>query len=533
MADVQKEGFATPSAWYHWFFPFLWRANVLLGGTQKVREVLAGDDLDIESTESIAPEATANLYGAETLLPKFPNEDEETYNWRTANAVLLPIFDDMSQGLAGQMFIDPPVADGPAVKQFGDDIDGEGRTLDEMSMEAAQSLVRLGAADVWIDYPDTSGIKNNKQAEARKPRPYARIAHPLNIIGATYTIDENKIRVLTSLRMREVVYEEDPNTFEQKRIEKIRIWRLKQGAAGKHVTLQINTREAGRNKSPWATGGEKKLMFTQSKPVDEIPFRRILADACGFMVSRLPLEGVIWQNITLLQSQVDQRHILHLCRYPNLTITGLSALLSKEKLKKLRGPSNILQATRAREQGLDSVKFDWIAAPTDSIELGFKDIETIIEHAQMIGIKIMVPQKGVTATAEFLDDAREVAPLFLMAHGVERLMVWMLNFMSRWANLEQSNKYDIKKRNTYIGDDDLRANVIEKGRARKDVPLDEWLEHVIESGFLRTRRSVPELIAAIKKERRQDEEFDSETEEEDGNTPPPEPEEEETEDDDE
>ena len=107
-------------------------ADALLGGTRTMREA------------------------GRTYLPKWPQEDDDSYAIRLAISVLFPVYQRTVQTLSGKPFSKPITLgeDIPArIIPWLDDIDLQGRNLDAFSADVFQASMGYGLAGILVEFP--------------------------------------------------------------------------------------------------------------------------------------------------------------------------------------------------------------------------------------------------------------------------------------------------------------------------------------------------------------------------------------------
>lgn len=493
MADAIEQ----PSPFYHFMYPGWRRAEILEGGTDVYRAAALGQDSGSVLTDD---GSIVGDYGPEIFLPRYPNEENEDYEWRVRQIFVNPIFSEMSQAMTSRIFREEPSYTGSLAKYI-DDLDLRGSTMKTVMRRFVSSLLSRGKCHALVEHP-----QNPAATEGRKPtyldeiaynlRPFVEIIHPKSVIGATAE-RWGGVEIYSSLRILDMMHSEDPQTFEQKQERRLRIYRRTDAG----VTLDILTKEVGggEGNAQWKSKfGEPRLLKARNgDSMKIIPFVTGLADEKGFEYSDQPLAAVAWKNIEYQHASANLRHLLSIVAHPQLTITGLDKVMTAEELKPIRSPRAILQGTASKNEGVDGVKFAWIGAEMDGIEQLVSDLSRVFDEAEAAGIRLLIKRAvQQTATAETLDDLTESSPLEVIAASADQAATKMMAMFQQW----ETGKYDPKsggevqlsKEFTILGDDDdamkfameLRKNgdldrrtvleqAIKRRRLRSDVDLDE------------------------------------------------------------
>src|SRR5690606_1278279 len=119
---------------------------------------------------------------AESFLPKWPNEEAESYKTRLSTATLFPAFARTLGVMAGKPFAKQLTfgEDVPEqIKEWCDDCDLEGRNLHTFSSEMLAEVLGYGLAGVLVDYPRVGpNVKTLAAEKAIGARPYlVKITH--------------------------------------------------------------------------------------------------------------------------------------------------------------------------------------------------------------------------------------------------------------------------------------------------------------------------------------------------------------------
>lgn len=518
MADA----FEQPSPFYHVMYPGWRRAEVLEGGTDYYRSVALGQEAESFLTEDNNP---IGDYGAEIFLPRYPNEEDDDYNWRVRQIFVNPIFQEMTDAMCSRIFREDPSYSGP-FKKFVDDVDLRGASMKTFARRMVQSLLSRGKCHALVEHPQNPAV-----AEGRAPtllddiqyniRPYAEFIHPKSVIGATAEL-WGGVQIYSSLRILDCDYREDPIDFAQAQYHRMRIYRRTDAG----VTLEIKEKKINDESTGWENtyDAPRLLRARNGDPLKLIPFVTGLADEVGFELSRQPLAPVAWKNIEYQHMSANLRHLFSIVTHPQLTITGLSKIMGDDELARIRSPRAILQGT-AGVDGADGVKFQWIGAPMEGIEEAVKDLSRILDEAEAAGIRLLIKRAvEQTATAETLDDLTEASPLEVIAGSAEQACTRMMAFFAQWEGASYDAKgggsVELSKEFTVLGDDDDAMRFAMELRKNRDIDRRTLLEQAIKRRRLRSdvdieqieqRLAVEEAAAreAFDAERAEDQEDDA------------------------
>ncbi|STV35052.1 Uncharacterised protein [Klebsiella pneumoniae] len=107
-------------------------------------------------------------------LPKWPNEDPESYKERLASATLLPAYEEAIKQNIGRVFAEPTVLseDSPEqIRELSPDIDMEGNRLDVWAQQFFSIGFQYGLVHALVDFPkiDREAVKTKADEKATDP----------------------------------------------------------------------------------------------------------------------------------------------------------------------------------------------------------------------------------------------------------------------------------------------------------------------------------------------------------------------------
>ena len=111
-----------------------------------------------------------------TYLPKWPNEEQASYNARLATATLYPAYKRTVSVMSGKPFAKELTLsdDTPAsIQKWAQDIDRQGVSLHAFAAEMFSETVGFGLAGVLVDYPSVVPVTTGRtvaQVEASVAR---------------------------------------------------------------------------------------------------------------------------------------------------------------------------------------------------------------------------------------------------------------------------------------------------------------------------------------------------------------------------
>lgn len=378
---------------------------------------------DAKMVRTLVAGTPAMREAGELYLPRWPSEDRDSYKARMNCSVLFNATGKTVLDMAGKVFVKPLVLEKDVQKEitaFAENIDLTGRHINVFARDVFADALQPGIGYIYVEAPpaitkEDGSAGTRADYEAAKWRPYLTYIPMENLIGWKSTIIDGAEQ-LTQIRIREHVTIEDGPYLEQS-IEQIRVVSVT-GTGLVWETYRQPSDALGKNSGVWApheTG-------TISLPA--IPLAPVYLNRSGFMTGKPPLADLAQLNVMHWQSSSDQRNILHVARVPILFGAGFD---DKESMTV---GSNSMFRSNSTEAKLTYVEHQGAA-----INAGRDDLKDIETQMQTMGLQLLVPTPGQTATGEIRDNAKENSPLAAMARGLQDALEQALGFMAQFLNV--------------------------------------------------------------------------------------------------
>ena len=362
----------------------------------------------------------------ETYLPRWPNEDKESYKQRLSVATLLPAYEESIKQNIGRIFAEPTVLSASTpdtIKTLAENIDMEGDRLDVWAQQFFSIAFQYGLAHALVDYPktDPTTVKTRADEQQSGARPYVTMLNPRQIIGWQSTVQGGKV-VLTDLRIKEVVVI-DGDDFGQTKVEQIRhimpgaveIYQPEQSSDGAKTWTMVDS---------WKTSRQ------------DIPLVTLYTKRTGFMRGAPPLLNLAHLNIKHWQSQSEQDNILHVARVPLLSVFGLD-----DDSELTIGASCATKFTDRSVQGLEYTEHT--GAAIGSGKTALDDLENQMRQA---GAKLTRAENTSTKSVDqtHSEHMQENSPLYTMANSLEDALDNILQIMAEWLGESDGGTVDVR-----------------------------------------------------------------------------------------
>lgn len=358
-----------------------------------------------------------------TFLPKWPNEEAESYSTRLNVATLFPALSRTVSVMTGKPFAKQITLgeDVPEnIKAWCDDADQQGNNLHSFSAQVMAESLGYGICGVLVDFPKVEqpeGRTLTQQEEASiGVRPYLVFIQHAQILGWQSQRADGVTR-LTQLRIAETAEVPD-GEFGTALVNRVRV--LTPGA------YQL-----------WQEGekGEYALIEGGPTTLDVIPFVPFYGKKLGFMCGISPLLDLAYLNVKHWQSQSDQDTILHVARVPILAMIG-----AEDGTALTVGASSAVKLPLGAE--LKFVEHTGAAIAAGEISLEKLEDQMITTGAELLVIK---PGEQKSATQSNNEAEANKSDLQRIVESFEDSLDQVLQLMAMWSKQEQGGHASLFK----------------------------------------------------------------------------------------
>lgn len=442
MADGQKKKptVATPSSAYERMAPRWRQMDVLLGGTEAMRD--AGKE----------------------FLPQYDNESNKNYDARLKRATLLNMTEQTLDTLAGKPFREQVVLEEDVPSQLvgmAEDIDMQGNNLHAFCRSWFRESWAKGLSHVLIEHPIPSEpapgeVRTLADDRREGLRPYWVHIKPECLIAA-YSAVEYGQEVLTHIRILEKTIEQ--SGWEE--VEKTRVRVLEPGYWWLYA--------------PDEKGNEWHVESEGPTSIDFIPLVTFYAGKrAGLMECKPPLTDLSFLNVAHWQSGSDQRNVLTVSRFPILAAAGVPA---DQKVD--IGPNNFL--TTDDVQG----KWYYVEHTGAAIAAGQTDLESLEDQMATYGAEYMRKKPGdETATGRALDSAESSSYLAATVRDFQDCVEQAMMYTASWLKLDNGGSIKINSDVDLSEADATEQDTLLKMRAARDISRKTLLGEMQTRGIL-------------------------------------------------
>jgi hypothetical protein len=387
--------------------------------------------------------------GGTKYLPKWPNEEENSYAARLATATLYPAFSRTVEVMASKPFSKPVAIDEgtpPRIVEWLDDVDLSGRNLHAFAADVMLDCISYGLSGVLVDYPQASQVRTRADEMVTGVRPYFAHYKPQSILGWKST-KRNGMEVLTQVRLLESVEEED-GPFGTKQVEQVRV--LEPG-------LWFVYRKLGDD---WIVYEEGTTTLT------EIPFVFFYGIRKSFGIGVAPLLELAFQNVEHWQSLSDQQTILHVARVPILVTVGAD--------------NTSITVGASSAVGLPvGADMRFVEHSGQAIEAGRKSLLDLEERMRQTGAELLVLKPGdITATQVTSENEANRCTLQKIVEVFEDCLDQCLQYMADWVGETEGGSVslftDFGAATLGEASAELLLKANQSGKLSDETMFDEW-----------------------------------------------------------
>jgi hypothetical protein len=358
----------------------------------------------------------------EKYLPKFPREDQDSYDYRVKTSTLFNGLGRTVENMAAKPFAEPVTFTDidPAPALWLDNIDLCGNNLSVFAHNLLTAGLKYGLTHILVEYPPAMNEEGKplyvtKADEAAAGvRPYLVHIMPQQILGWLSTKTASRAEILSMLRFMECVEEPD-GEFGSKSVAQVRV--LTPGAWATY-------RKGEKDEWPLFDHGTMSLNF--------IPLVTYYTRRTGFMTATPPFKDLADLNVKHWNSQSDQDSILHTARVPILAISGIS-----DEDKIVIGAKSALMLPI----GADAKYVEHSGAAIEAGRLSLQDLEN---QMRAMGAELLAEtQVSTTATQNNIEDSEAKCQLSMMVEGLEDALDQAVDIMHKSVKLEYKGDIDL------------------------------------------------------------------------------------------
>lgn len=343
----------------------------------------------------------------ESLLPKWPNEEAQSYKSRLSTATLFPAYQRTVHTLSSKPFSKPVTVgeDVPAqLLPWLEDVDLEGRNLDTFAAEVLEGALGYGLCGILVEYPKTGPARTLADERQQGLRPYWVHIKPSQILGWRAARVNGAWRI-EQLRLMESVSEPDGD-FGEVSIEQVRVL-----TPGAWQTYRKN------EKGEWVLHEDGVTSLTY------VPFVPVYGQRTGFMTAKPPLMGLAHMNVQHWQKQSDADTLMHTASVPILAVIGVD----DDKWTLTVGAASAVKLPT----GATMMFVEHSGAAIAAGRVSLQDLE---ERMRQSGAELLVLDTKMTATQVSSENSIGMCTLQRIASGLNDALNLALQYTADWVS---------------------------------------------------------------------------------------------------
>ena len=288
-------------------------------------------------------DAIAGQFAVKAALTKYlpqPNsmdtsaENLARYMAYVERAVFYNVTGRTLRGMAGQVFMRPPVVELPtALQTVNDDANGEGVSLEHAAKRTLLQVLAYGRAGLFVDYPATSGTISRLELAQGNIRPTIETYAPWEIVNWR-TMSRGAREVLSMVVLRETYVEKDDG-FEETLATQYRVLRL--GPTERNPFFEPSefyTVEVWRsNSGGFGIAESYQPTDSSGQLLTEIPFTFVGSENNDSEIDNAPLYDIATLNMAHYRNSADYEESCFMVGQPTPVFTGLTQQWVEDVLK--------------------------------------------------------------------------------------------------------------------------------------------------------------------------------------------------------
>lgn len=423
---------------------------------EKVSDILDGED---------AIKARGKKY-----LPKFPDEEENDFDFRLTVAKFTNIYRDVVEGLATKPFQDEIGLLGgekrpQQLKDFAEDVDGFGSNLTTFAALTFFNAINYGIDWIFIDYPTVQNPKNVTIAEAKKKNLKPFWVHILgkNVLEVQTRMEGSK-QIITYFRCQEPGFGNEPmHVREFVETEEGIVW-----------TLYVKVKnDDGEDEFVVVDEGKLSINF-----IPIVPFITGRRDGKSFKVYP-PMRDAADLQITLYQNESALEYIKVLACYPMLATDGTKAPVDAEgKPIKLRvGPNRVIYGVQ-KGNG-DGGTWQYVEPQANSLEFLQKNIDKTKNDLRELGRQPLTAlSTQLTTVTTSIAAGKAKSAVTAWAYALKDALENALAITMKWMGIDYQPEINVYTGFDNVLDDGSDIEELGKARERGDISVETYWDEL-------------------------------------------------------
>lgn len=403
-------------------------------------------------------------------LPKFPDEEENDFDFRLTVAKFTNIYRDVVEGLATKPFQDEIGLLGgekrpQELKDFAEDVDGFGSNLTTFAALTFFNAINYGIDWIFIDYPTVQNPENVTIAEAKKKNLKPFWVHILgkNVLEVETRMEGSK-QIITCFRCQEPGFGNEP----------MHVREFVETEDGVEWTLYVKVKnDDGEDEFLVVDEGKLSINF-----IPIVPFITGRRDGKSFKVYP-PMRDAADLQITLYQNESALEYIKVLACYPMLATDGTKAPVDAEgKPIKLRvGPNRVIYGVQ-KSNG-DGGTWQYVEPQANSLEFLQKNIDKTKNDLRELGRQPLTAlSTQLTTVTTSIAAGKAKSAVTAWAYALKDALENALAITMKWMGIDYEPEINVYTGFDNVLDDGSDIEELGKARERGDISVETYWDEL-------------------------------------------------------
>lgn len=422
----------------------------------KVSDILDGEE---------AVKARGNKY-----LPKFPDEEENDFDFRLTVAKFTNIYRDVVEGLATKPFQDEIGLLGgekrpQELKDFAEDVDGFGSNLTTFAALTFFNAINYGIDWIFVDYPTVRNPENVTVAEAKQKNLKPFWVHILgkNVLEVQTRMEGSK-QIITYFRCQEPGFGNEP----------MHVREFVETEDGVEWTLYVKVKnDDGEDEFLVVDEGKLSVNF-----IPIVPFITGRRDGKSFKIYP-PMRDAADLQITLYQNESALEYIKVLACYPMLATDGTKPPMDTKgnPIKLHVGPNRVIYGVQ-KGNG-DGGTWQYVEPQANSLEFLQKNIDKTKNDLRELGRQPLTAlSTQLTTVTTSIAAGKAKSAVTAWAYALKDALENALAITMKWMGIDYQPEINVYTGFDNVLDDGSDIEELGKARERGDISVETYWDEL-------------------------------------------------------
>lgn len=352
---------------------------------------------------------------AESVIPREPREERESYERRIFHATMPPFLQRLASQAAGVILRKGIQIEGDEYwEDWAKDVTGDGTTLNEYARRQLMTALLYGHSSSIVDYNNNGTARTLAEERQQGAKPYLVPVAPQQVLGWR-TSNDSSSSDLRQVRIKERIV-------------------TSRGSYGEELVDQIRVMEPGRYelwRAPVGSHGPTPswtLEESGTTSLSRIPLVTVYSNRLGNLLSAPPLLDVAYLVIAYAQRFCDYHHALHVSANPMLVLRGFDP--------DSEAPLGISVNTALCLPPDGGAEF--VEPTSEAFDSQLKCLKELEDQISRLGVNTLTSQNLTNAAAEArrMDRLDSDSIMAVISGDLERAIAQIFDLASEYVGIE-------------------------------------------------------------------------------------------------